>query len=142
MVVMKYDMANNEQFITPVRGLYSDYVISVKDFKDRNARIMKNCLIDTSHGDKGEKIHELFDPESDGEIVKESMQQWLSDNRHEITQCIGIALRNHITNSTRLVQCLNVSSILLLGSISITAVHCAFDNLFTKCFCNIDPQIH
>ena len=41
MVVMKYDMANNEQFITPVRGLYSDYVISVKDFKDRNARIMK-----------------------------------------------------------------------------------------------------
>ena len=30
-----------------------------------------------------------------GEIIKESLQEWLCDNRHEITQCIGIALRNH-----------------------------------------------
>ena len=95
MVVMKYDTANNEQFITPVHGLYSDYVISMEDFKDQNARIMKNHWIDTSHGDKGEKIYELFDSDTDGEIVKESMPEWLYDNRHEITQCIGIALRNH-----------------------------------------------
>ena len=31
----------------------------------------------------------------DGEIIKESLQEWLCDNRNEITQCIGIALRNH-----------------------------------------------
>ena len=56
---------------------------------------MKNCWIDTSHGDKGEKIYKLFDPDTDGEIVKELMQEWLCDNRHEITLCIGIVLRNH-----------------------------------------------
>ena len=68
---MKYDTANNEQFITPICGLYSDHVISVEDFKDRIARIIKNRWIDTSYGDKGEKIYELFDPHTDGEIVKE-----------------------------------------------------------------------
>ena len=47
------------------------------------------------HGNKGEKIYELFDPDTDGEIVKELMQEWLCDNRHQITECIGIALRNH-----------------------------------------------
>ena len=41
MVLMKYDMANNEPFITPTRGLYPEYVISVEEFKDRNAKIMK-----------------------------------------------------------------------------------------------------
>ena len=77
---MKYDMANNEQFITLTRGLYPDYVISVEEFKDRNARIMKNRWIDTSHGVKVEKIYELFNPDLDGEIVKESLQEWLCDH--------------------------------------------------------------
>ena len=95
MALRKYDMADNEQFITPIRSLYSDHVISVDDFKDRNAGIMKNHWIDTSHGEKGEKIYELFDPDTDGEIVKELMQEWLCDNRHKVTQCIGIALWNH-----------------------------------------------
>ena len=95
MVLMKYNMANNEPFITPTRGLYPMYVISVEEFKDRNARIMKNRWIDTSHGAKGEKIYKLFNPDMDGEIVKESLQEWLCNHRHEITQSIGIALRNH-----------------------------------------------
>ena len=95
MALRKYDTANNEQFITPIHGLYSEHVISVEDFKDRNAGLMKNRWIDTSHCNKGEKIYELFDPDTDGEIVKESMQEWLCDNRHEVTQCIGIALQNH-----------------------------------------------
>ena len=92
MVLMKYDTANNEPFITPTRGLYPEYVISVEEFKDRNARIMKNRWIDTSHGAKGEKIYKLFNPDMDREIVKESLQEWLCDHRHEITQSIGIAL--------------------------------------------------
>ena len=95
MVLMKYNMANNEPFITPTHGLYPEYVISVEEFKDRNAKIMKNCWIDTSHGTKGEKIYELYNPNVDGEIVKESLQEWLCDHRHKITQSIGIALRNH-----------------------------------------------
>ena len=95
MELMKYDKANNEPFITPTCGLYPEYVISVEEFKDRNARIMKNRWIDTSHGVKGEKIYELYNPDVDGEIVKELLQEWLCDHHHEITQSIGIALRNH-----------------------------------------------
>ena len=95
MALMKYDTVNNEPFITPTCELYSEYVISVEEFKDWNATIMKNHWIDTSHGSKGEKIYELFNPDVDGEIVKELLQEWLCDHRHEITQSIDIALRNH-----------------------------------------------
>ena len=77
------------------RGLYLEHVISIEDFKHRNIELMKNRWIDTTHGNKGEKIYELFDLDTDGEIVKESMQEWLCDNRHQITECISIALRNH-----------------------------------------------
>ena len=37
----------------------------------------------------------MYNPTQEGEIVKESLQEWLCDNRIEITQCIGTALRNH-----------------------------------------------
>ena len=94
MALMKYDTVNNEPFITLTHGLYSEYVISMEEFKDRNAKIMKNRWIDTSHGTKGEKIYELYNPDVDGEIVKESLQEWLCDHHHEITQSIGIALHN------------------------------------------------
>ena len=59
---------------------------------------MKNGWIDTSHRAKGEKIYKLFNPDMDGEIVKESLQEWLCNHQHEITQSIGIALRNHEMN--------------------------------------------
>ena len=93
MALLKF--ANNEQFITPVRGLYSENAITVEEFKDRNASLLKNRWIDTTHGIRGEKIYEMFDAETEGELVKESMQEWLCDNRHQITECIGIALHNH-----------------------------------------------
>ena len=95
MAVMKHDTAFNELFIKPIRGLYIDHALSVEEFKEKNVAIMKNCQIDTRHSDSGEKIYELYNPELDGEIVKESLQEWLCDNRNEITQCIGIALHNH-----------------------------------------------
>ena len=95
MAVMKHDMANNELFIKPICGLYVKHVISVEDFKHRNAGIMKNHWVDICHGNQGEKIYELFDSKMDGEIVKESLQEWLCDNRNEIMQYIGIALLNH-----------------------------------------------
>ena len=95
MALRKYDTANSEQFVTPICGLYPQHFISIEDFKDRNIELIKNHWIDTTHGSKGEKIYELFEPDSDGEIVKESMQEWLCDNRHQITECISIALRNH-----------------------------------------------
>ena len=70
-------------------------MISVEEFKDWNAKIMKNHWIDTSHGMKGEKIYKLYNPDLDGEIVKESLQEWLCDHHHEITKSISIALCNH-----------------------------------------------
>ena len=95
MAVHKHDTAFNELFISPIRGLYKDSVITVEEFKDRNAELLKNRWIDTSHGAKGEKIYELFDQETEGEIVKESLQEWLCDNRTEIMRCIGISIQNH-----------------------------------------------
>ena len=95
MAVHKRDTAFNELFIKPIRGLYLEHTISTEEFKDRNASVMKNRWIDTQHGSAGEKIYELYDPENEGELIKESFQEWLCDNRNEITQCIGIALRNH-----------------------------------------------
>ena len=95
MVVLKHDTVVNELFIKSIRGLYKDQTISVEEFKERNATLMKNRWIDTQHGSSGEKIYELYDPNQEGELIKESLQAWLCDNQNEITQCIGIALRNH-----------------------------------------------
>ena len=82
MAVMKHDMAYHELFIRPIHGLYADYAMTVEEFKNKNAGIMKNHWVDTHHGNQGEKIYELFDSEMDGEIVKESLQEWLCDNRN------------------------------------------------------------
>ena len=95
MAVLKQDMTFNELFIKPIRGLYEDHAISVAEFKDRHEDLVKNRWIDTTHGKNGLKIYGLFDPTIDSEIVKENLQEWLCDNRHEVTYCISIALRNH-----------------------------------------------
>ena len=95
MALLHRDTTHNELFITPIRGLYDEYAMSIEEFKDKNAGIIKNRWLDTSHGDNGEKIYELYNPGEQGEIIKESLQEWLCDNRFEITSSIAIALRNH-----------------------------------------------
>ena len=95
MAMYKHDTVFNELFIKPICGLYREHALSVDEFKEKNATLMKNRWIDTQHGDSGEQIYELYNPTQEGEIVKESLQEWLCDNRIEITQCIGTALRNH-----------------------------------------------
>ena len=95
MALLHRDMVHNELFITPIRGLYDEYAITVEEFKDKNAGIMKNRWVDTTHGNNGEKIYQLYNPDEAGDIIKESLQEWLCDNRFEITTSIGIALRNH-----------------------------------------------
>ena len=92
MALSKYDGVHGKHFIALIRGLYPDNKISVEDFKERNAGLMKNKWIETVSSDNGEKIYELFDPNSNGEIIKEALQEWLCDNRLEVTQCISIAL--------------------------------------------------
>ena len=92
---MKRDTAFNELFTTSTHGLYLDQVISIDEFKNRNAELLKNKWIDTRHGSNGEKIYELFDENTEGEIVKESLQEWLCDNRQQITSNTSITLHNH-----------------------------------------------
>ena len=72
MAVHKQDTAINELFIKPIRGLYFDHTITVDEFKDRNVSLVKNRWINMQHGSIGEKIYELYDPEQEGELIKES----------------------------------------------------------------------
>ena len=95
MAILKRGTTFNELFIRPIRGLYPDQALTVKEFKDRYERIVKNKWVDTSHGKNGLKIYGLFDSTTDSEIVKENLQEWLCDNCHEVTECISITLRNH-----------------------------------------------
>ena len=95
MAALKRDTTFNELFIRPIRGLYDDQAITTEEFKDRYEDIVKSRWVDTTHGKNGLKIYGLFDPTTDSEIVKENLQEWLCDNRHEVTECISIALRNH-----------------------------------------------
>ena len=88
MAVLKRDTEFNKLFIKPIRGLYEDHAIKVNEFKDRHSGILKNRQVDTSHGTKGEKIYGMFDPSIDPDIVKENLQEWLCDNRKEVTDCI------------------------------------------------------
>ena len=95
MAMLKQDMTFNELFIKPIHGLYSEQLITVDEFKDRHESIMKNRWVDTSHSMKDDKIYGMFDPSVDSDITKENLQEWLCDNRLEVTECISIALRNH-----------------------------------------------
>ena len=60
MAVMKRDTAFNELFIGVIRGLYLDQTITIDEFKDRNAELLKNKWIDMRYGSAGEKIYELL----------------------------------------------------------------------------------
>ena len=88
-------MTFNELFIKPIRRLYDDQAITVEEFKDRYEVIVRSRWVDTTHGKNGLKVYGLFDPTTDSEIVKENLQEWLCYNRHEVTECISIALHNH-----------------------------------------------
>ena len=95
MAALKRDTTFNELFAKPICGLYDDQAITIEEFKGRYEDIVKSRWVDTTHGKNGLKIYGLFDPITDSEIVKENLQEWLCDNRHEVTECISIALRNH-----------------------------------------------
>ena len=95
MALFKRDTEFNELFIKPICGLYEDQAITVTEFKERNAGILKNRWVDTSHGVNGDKIYSMFDPSTNPDIVKENLQESLCDHHMEVTECIAIALRNH-----------------------------------------------
>ena len=95
MAVFKVDLKFHEAFIKLICGLCDEYKVTVDGFKENNTELMKGHWIDIRHGDNGGKIYEMFDENMEGELIKESMQEWMCDNRQEITSCICIALNNH-----------------------------------------------
>ena len=95
MALFKVDLHFNEAFVKPIRGLYKEYIVTVDGFKENNIELLKGRWIDTRHGSDGDKIYELFDENSSGELIKENLQEWMCDHRFEITSCISIALNIH-----------------------------------------------
>ena len=95
MALFKVDLQFHEAFVKPIRSLYDEYIVTIDGFKENNAELLKGCWIDIRHGSDGSKIYELFDENSSGELIKENLQEWMCDNRWEITTCISIALNMH-----------------------------------------------
>ena len=82
-----------ERFITPIRGLYKEYIISVEDLRVKNPELFENKVVDTSTVRDGQLIYELYGEGEDGEIVKEQVQTWICDNRQDVTRAVSTTLR-------------------------------------------------
>ena len=83
-----------ERFIKPVRGLYSDYSITIDKFKEENGLLLANYELEDLGDDVGYKLYAEFSEDRDGELARESVQTWICDNRLEVSNCICLALDN------------------------------------------------
>ena len=81
-----------ERFITPIRGLYKEYIISVDDLREKNPELFENNVVDTAPVRDGQLIYELYGDGEEGEIVKEHVQTWICDNHQKVTTAVGITL--------------------------------------------------
>ena len=82
-----------ERFITPIRGLYKEYIISVEDLCLKNPELFENKVVDTASVHDGYLIYELYGDGEEGEIMKEQVQTWICDNRLDITRAVSTTLR-------------------------------------------------
>ena len=82
-----------ERFITPIRGLYKEYITTVDALTTKNPEILKNKVVDTASVRDGYLIYELFGDGEEGVIVKEQVQTWICDNRFEVTNSVSATLR-------------------------------------------------
>ena len=74
-----------EHFITPIRGLYKEYIISVEDLRTKNPELFENKVVDTASVHDGYLIYELYGDGEEGEVMKEKVQTWICDNRQDVT---------------------------------------------------------
>ena len=81
-----------ECFITPIRGLYKEYIISVEDLRLKNPELFENKVVDTASVHDGHLIYELYGDGEDGEIMKEQVQTWICDNRQDVTRAVSTTL--------------------------------------------------
>ena len=82
-----------ECFITPIRSLYKEYIISVEDLHVKNPELFENNVVDTAPVRDGHLIYELYGDGEEGEIVKEQVQTWICDNRQDVTRAVSTTLR-------------------------------------------------
>ena len=83
-----------ERFVRPIRNLYTDYAITLDQFKEDNGVLLTNYDLEDLGDDKNYKLYAEFSEEKDGELAKELVQTWICDNRLEVNNCIRIALEN------------------------------------------------
>ena len=81
-----------ERFITPIHGLYKEYITTVDELTTKNPEILKNKVVGTASVCDGYLIYELFGDGEEGEIVKEQVQTWICDNRLEVMNNVSATL--------------------------------------------------
>ena len=82
------------QFIRPIRCLYSDYATTVNKFKEDHGDLLVNYELEDLGDDVGFKLYSEFSKDNNGELAQELVQTWICDNCLEVTNCIRIALDN------------------------------------------------
>ena len=82
-----------ECFISPIHGLYKEYIISVDELHEKNPELFDKYVVDTASVQDGQLIYELYGTDEEGEIMKEQVQTWICDNRQDVTRAVGITLR-------------------------------------------------
>ena len=82
-----------ERFITPIRGLYKEYITTVDELMTKNPEILKNKVVNTASVCDGYLIYELFGDGEEDEIVKEQVHMWICDNCLEVTNNVSATLR-------------------------------------------------
>ena len=90
-----------ERFISPIRGLYKEYVISVDELHEKNPELFDEYVVDTASVQDGHLIYELYGNGEEGELMKEQVQTWICDNRQDVTRAVGITLRAKETSFSR-----------------------------------------
>ena len=82
-----------ECFITPIHGLYKEYITTVDELTTKNPEILKNKVVNTASVRDGYLIYELFCDGEEGEIVKEQVQTWICDNHLEVMNNVSATLQ-------------------------------------------------
>ena len=83
-----------DQFIRPIRCLYSDYAMTMDKFQEEHGVLLMNYELEDLGNDVGFKLYSEFSKENNGELARELVQTWICDNHLEVTNCICIALDN------------------------------------------------
>ena len=81
-----------DPFIKPIRGLFANYITTLKTFKKKHSLLLATYDIILKDDSKDFVTYAEFGEGEDGELVKEKFQTWVAKNCLEVNLCIRIAL--------------------------------------------------